>query len=431
MTDDAADRSPTPVRDRPDVDPVDLSSLEFWGTPMAERDASFAELRAHRPVSWHRPPEGMLMPGEDDPGFWAVVRHADIVHVSKNPKIFCSGQGVQFQDAPEEVLEASQSFLAMDAPRHTTLRKIVSAAFTPKQVRRIEDKIVERAEMIVDDLVDHGDGDFVQLVSKRLPMWTIYDLMGLPEEYQESVAEAADLLVAANDPGVQEEQGIDDPLEVASNALIALIGPGLELADARRSDPQDDLMTNLVQAEVDGESLTDEEIGAFFVLLSVAGNDTTRNTISSTARQLALHPDQRRLLQEDFAGRIGTAVDEFVRYATPVMTFRRTATRDAELHGASIRAGDWVVLFYGSGNRDERVFDDPMRFDITRSPNPHIAFGGGGPHYCMGTMLAKTQLRAVFSELVTRVPDLEVGPPVYLAGNFMQAITSMPYRLHL
>jgi cytochrome P450 len=429
MTDDAADRSSTPVREKPDVDPVDLSSLEFWGTPMAERDASFAELRTERPVSWHEPPEGMIMPGEDAPGFWAVVRHADIVHVSKNPKIFCSGQGVQFQDAPEDFLEASQSFLAMDAPRHTTLRKIVSAAFTPKQVRRIEDKIVERAEMIVDDLVDHGDGDFVQLVSKRLPMWTIYDLMGLPEEYQESVAEAADLLVAANDPGVQEEQGIDDPLEVASNALIALIGPGLELADARRSDPQDDLMTNLVQAEVDGESLTDEEIGAFFVLLSVAGNDTTRNTIAHTMCRLTEHPDQRDRLRADYEARIPTAVEEFVRHASPVVTFRRTATQDTELGGRHIAAGDKVVMFYESGNRDADVFADPLRFDLTRDPNPHVGFGGGGPHFCMGNMLARTQMRAIFSQLLTRVPDLSVGEPEMLRSNFVHAVKRLPCSL--
>lgn len=414
---------------KPDVDPVDLSSLAFWGTPMAERDAVFAELRRERPVSWHRPPEGMIMPGEDDPGFWAVVRHADIGYVSKNPKLFCSGQGVQFQDAPDEFLEASQSFLAMDAPRHTKLRKIVGAAFTPKQVQRIEDKIHERAAMIVDELLDHGDGDFVQLVSKRLPMWTIYDLMGLPEEHQESVAEAADMLVATNDPDVLADLGVDDPLEAGSNALQDLIVPGLELADARRENPRDDLMTNLVQAEVDGESLTDEEIGAFFVLLSVAGNDTTRNTIAHTARRLTENPDQRDWLREDYDGRVKTAVEEFVRHATPVVTFRRTAVEDTELAGQEISAGDKVVMFYESGNRDTEVFADPLRFDLSRDPNPHVGFGGGGPHFCMGNMLARTQLRAIFSQLLTRVPDLSVGEPEMLRSNFVHAVKTMPCSL--
>ncbi len=412
-----------------DFDPVDLSSLAFWGTPMAERDASFALLRAKRPISWHRPPEGMLMPGEDDPGFWAVVRHEDIAHVSKNPKIFCSGQGVQFQDAPEEILEATQSFLAMDAPRHTKLRKIVSAAFTPKQVRRVEDKIAERAETIVDELIDHGDGDFVQLVAKRLPMGTIYDLMGPPEEYRESLAEAADTLVAVNDPDVLVNLGIDDPLEAASDALQNLLVPALELADARRAEPTDDLMTNLVQAEVDGESLSDEEIGAFFVLLSVAGNDTTRNTIAHTMRRFTEHPDQRDWLREDYEGRARTAVEEFVRHASPVVTFRRTATQDTELGGQRIAEGDKVVMFYESGNRDSGVFDDPLRFDLSRDPNPHVGFGGGGPHFCMGNMLARTQLRAIFSQLLTRVPDLSVGEPEMLRSNFVHAVKTMPCSL--
>ncbi|MHC1562819.1 cytochrome P450 [Actinomycetospora sp. C-140] len=413
----------------PDPDPLDLSSLDFWGRPMAERDATFRELRDQRPISWHRPPEGMLMPGADDPGFWAVVRHADIGHVSKNPKIFCSGQGVQFQDAPPELLEASQSFLAMDAPRHTQLRKIVSAAFTPKQVRTIESRIAERAERIVDDLLDHGDGDFVALVAKQLPMGTIYDLMGAPVEYQESLAEAADLLVATNDPDVLENLGLEDPLQAAGQALAGLLGPALELAEARRRDPRDDLMTNLVQAEVDGQRLTDDEIGAFFVLLSVAGNDTTRNTIAHAMRGLTENPEQRAWLAEDLEGRVGGAVEEFVRHGSPVLTFRRTATQDTELRGQHIAAGDKVVMFYESGNRDADVFADPLRFDLARDPNPHVGFGGGGPHFCMGNMLARTQLRQIFSQLLTRVPDLTVGEPETLRSNFVHAVKTMPCSL--
>ncbi|HWN28599.1 MAG TPA: cytochrome P450 [Actinomycetospora sp.] len=409
-----------------EVDPVDLSTLAFWGRPMDERDASFAELRRERPISWHRPPEGMLMPSEDDPGFWAVVRHADIGYVSKNPKLFCSGQGVQFQDAPPELLEATQSFLAMDAPRHTQLRKIVSAAFTPKQVRRVSDRIAERAAAIVDDLLEHGHGDFVELVAKRLPMGTIYDLMGAPVEYQESLAEAADLLVATNDPDVLENLGVSDPLQVAGRALHQLLGPALELAEARRRQPQDDLMTNLVQAEVDGQSLTDAEIGAFFVLLSVAGNDTTRNTIAHSMRRLTEHPEQRAWLAEDVEGRMAGAVEEFVRHASPVLTFRRTAVEDTELRGRRIAAGDKVVMFYESGNRDDEVFTDPLRFDLSRDPNPHVGFGGGGPHFCMGNMLARTQLRQIFCQVLTRVPDLTVGEGEMLRSNFVHAVKTMP-----
>lgn len=419
----------TTIADKPDVDPLDLSSLDFWGRPMAERDATFAELRRERPVTWHRPPEGMLMPREDDPGFWAVVRHEDIGHISKNPKLFCSGQGVQFQDAPPELLEASQSFLAMDAPRHTKLRKIVSAAFTPKQVARVEDRIAQRAATIVDELLEQGSGDFVQLVAKKLPMGTIYDLMGAPEEYQDALAESADLLVATNDPDVLENLGLEDPLAAGGQALMGLLGPAMELIAARRQDPRDDLMTNLVQAEVDGESLTDPEIGAFFVLLSVAGNDTTRNTIAHAMRQLTEHPDQRAWLTEDLDGRMRYAVEEFVRHASPVLTFRRTAVEDTELRGHRIAAGDKVVMFYESGNRDDEVFADPQRFDLSRDPNPHVGFGGGGPHFCMGNMLARTQLRQIFSQLLTRAPGLTVGEPEMLRSNFVHAVKTMPCSL--
>ncbi len=420
--------TPTATTDRPPYDEVSLSPLSFWAKSPDEREADFAVLRRERPLSWHPPAEGSMMPPEDGSGFWAVTRHADIVAVSKDPETFCSGQGIQMEDVPPDILEAASSFLATDAPRHTMLRKLVSAAFTPKRVRTIEDQIRAQARRLVDELVDTRDGDFVAQVSRRLPQWTIFEMMGVEDQdARDRATEAADGMVSWADEDVRRGR---EPAELLTESLMTLITIALEHAEARREHPADDLMSNLALAEVDGERLTDEEIAAFFVLLSVAGNDTTRNTISSTVRQFTLHPDQRRLLAADFDGRIGPAVDEFVRWATPVMTFRRTATRDVELHGRHVRAGDWVVLFYGSGNRDPEVFADPLRFDITRSPNPHVGFGGGGPHYCMGNQLARTQLRALFSELLTRAPGLEAGEPIYLAGNFMQAIKSMPYRLN-
>jgi cytochrome P450 len=415
--------------DKPDHDPVDLSSLAFWARSTAEREESFAELRAERPVSWHRAAEGVLEDPEA-PGFWALVRHEDIAAVSKSPKLFCSGQGVQFMDAPPELLEASQSFLAMDAPRHAKLRKLVGSAFTPKQVRKLEDRIRERADAIVRDLLDHGDGDFVQLVCRRLPMSMIYDMMGLPEDQQDALAENADLLISGADAEVRAAHGVDDPLELMGNALMGLLGPGLATADERRRNPRDDLMTNLVQAEVDGESLTDAEIGAFFVLLSVAGNDTTRNTIAHTSVALTRFPDQRRRLIEDLDGRLPTAVEEMVRWASPVATFRRTATEDTEIRGQRIAAGDKVVMFYESGNRDTEVFTDPRSFDVTRDPNPHQGFGGGGPHFCMGNMLARTQLREIWRRLLTVAPDFEVGEPARLTSNFVNGVKSLPISLN-
>jgi cytochrome P450 len=403
-------------------DPVSVSPLSFWAATAEEREKSFRALRQERPISWHPPLEGSLMPPQQD-GIWAVVRHQDILRVSKDWETFTSSQGVQQEEVPSEILEAAESFLGMDPPRHTRLRKLVSAAFTPKQVAKIEQQIKSQARTIVDELLDAGDCDLVSQVSKRLPMWTIYEMMGLPVSDRETAAHAADGMVSWADEDVA---GGREPGTVLNESLVTLLSLGLELAEFRRATPADDLMTNLVQAEVDGQRLSDEEIGAFFVLLSVAGNDTTRNTISLTAKAFNDFPDQRALLLGDFDGRIKTAIEEFVRWASPVMTFRRTVTKDVELHGRHLSEGEWVVLFYSSGNRDESVFTEPYRFDITRNPNPHVGFGGGGPHFCMGNMLAKTQLRALFDELLHRVPTLQVGEPTYLTGNFVRGVKSLP-----
>jgi cytochrome P450 len=411
---------------KPEYDAIPLSSMAFWASTAEEREESFAVLRRERPVSWHPPFEGALMPHDDDPGYWAVVGHADVVTVSRTPEVFCSGQGVMLEDVPQMVLDAAQSFLAMDAPRHSTLRRLISAAFTPRQVARIEEQIRHQARAIVDDLLaGPSTCDFVAAVSQRLPMWTIFDMMGVPGPERKHVVEAADSMVSWNDPEVQAGR---QPLQVLVDSLLALHAAARGLAEARRADPTDDVMTALVQAEVDGDRLTDDEICAFFVLLSVAGNDTTRNTISHGMKALCDHPDQRELLTEDFEARIGPAVEEMVRWATPVMTFRRTATRDTELGGQTIATGDKVVMFYASANRDVAAFSEPERFDITRDPNEHVGFGGGGPHFCMGASLARRQLRAIFGELLHRVGDIELGTPELLVGNFIHGVTRMPCR---
>jgi cytochrome P450 len=409
------------TRTRP-FHPRSVSSLAFWSATAEDREETFRTLRDEAPVSWHPPMEGSLMPPEND-GLWVVTRHEHIVEVSRNPQIFCSGQGTMFEEVPEDILQAASSFLAMDAPSHGRLRRLVSAAFTPKQVAKLNDQIRNQARTIVDGLIETREGDFVDLVSKRLPMWTIYEMMGLDPALRDEAAHMADGMVSWNDEDVAagREAG-----EVLNESLVGLLTIGMKFAEHRRRNPAADLMTNLVNAEVDGHKLTDDEISAFFVLLSVAGNDTTRNTISLTARALQRHPEQRALLVEDFPGRIGTAVEEFVRWASPVMTFRRTATRDTVLGGQEIKAGEWVAMMYSSGNRDERVFDHPERFDITRDPNPHVGFGGGGPHFCMGNFIAKIQLREIFDQLLHRAPRLEVGEPEFLVGNFVHAVKRMP-----
>ncbi len=402
---------------------IDLSTMEFWARPAAEREHAFAALRAQAPVTWQRPVEDIFgIPAVEGDGYWAITRHEDIRRISRDPQTYCSGQGVMFGDAPPEFLEMSMSFLASDAPRHTLLRGLVSSAFTPRQVRRIEDGIRADARTVVDELLPTGGGDFVSLVAKRLPLMTIAAMVGVPDAERDAYVEHADALVSVADPDYLAGR---DPLAVLGTALWELTQAATEIAAHRETHPADDLMTALVQARVDGQRLTHAEIGAFFVLLAVAGNDTTRHTTPHAMRALQEHPEQRALLAEDPEARLPVAVEEFVRWATPVMTFRRTATRPVSVHGQEIEAGQKVVLFYTSGNRDETAFEEPNRFDVTRDPNRHLGFGGGGPHYCLGASLARTQLRAVFGELLGRVPDLEVGEPEPLVGAFIHGVKRM------
>jgi cytochrome P450 len=405
-------------------DPIDLSSRAFWSTSAQEREESFAELRAERPVSWHPPVEDALMSDPDDPGYWALARRDDIVAVSRNNEVFLSGKGVMFENVPEELLEAAQSFLAMDPPRHTFLRKLVSAAFTPRQVRRIEDSIQANAKIVVDELKTAGSGaDFVELCAKELPIRTLSDMVGIPQGDRQKVAHAADAMVSWADPVYLHGR---NPMEVLFEAQIYIHQVAFGLAAERREHPGDDLFSSLVTAEVDGDRLADADIAAFFVLLSVAGNDTTRQTTSHALKALTDYPDQRAWLLEDFDNRIGGAIEEFIRWATPVMTFRRTAAKDFEVSGQTIRAGEKVVMLYPSGNWDTEVFEHPERLDLSRSPNPHVGFGGGGVHFCLGAHVARAQLRAIFGELLRQLPDIQAGVPVYVPGNFIHGIRSMP-----
>jgi cytochrome P450 len=413
---------------RREYDQLDISSHAFWAKPPHERERAFAELRRNRPLSWHPPAETDLVTDETDPGFWALVCHADIVAVSRDARTFRSGQdfgGTMLEDVPADILEAAHSILSMDEPRHAKLRKLISSVFTPRRVAKIEDQINGQARRIIDSVAGRREIDFVADVSARLPMWTISEMIGIDEADREPVAEAADAMVSWNDP---EFVGDGEPLNVLFDGLMTLHQVAYELVAARRSTPADDVMTALAQAEVDGERLTDEEIAAFFVLLCVAGNDTTRQTTTHGLLALQAHPREKTALLADFDGRIEGAVEEFVRWASPVLTFRRTAAADTEIRGQPIAAGEKVVLFYRSGNRDEAVFSDPERFDISRTPNPHVGFGGGGPHFCLGSHLAKMQLRAIFEQVLHRLPGIEVGEPEYLTSNFINGIKRLPVR---
>ena len=405
-------------------DPIDLSSRAFWSKTAAERERSFAVLRAERPVSWHPPVEDALMDDPLDRGYWAITRRSDIATVSRNNDVFLSGKGVLFETFPVELLEASQSFLAMDPPRHTTLRKVVSAAFTPRQVGRIEDSINANAKAIVEELRAAGSGaDFVQHCAKELPIRTLSDMVGIPESERQRVAEATDAAVSWADAAFLNGR---NPLEVLVENTMYLHQIAGTLAAQRRAHPGDDLISSLVHAEVDGERLADADVAAFFVLLAVAANDTTRQTTSHALKALTDFPAERAWLLAAFEDRIGTAVEEFIRWATPVMTFRRTAASDFELGGQTVMAGEKVVMFYSSGNWDNEVFDHPERLDLSRNPNPHVGFGGGGVHFCLGAHVARAQLRAIFGELLRQIPDIQAGDPQYVPGNFIHAVRSMP-----
>jgi len=409
-------------------DPVDISSLDFWARPPTARDEGFVELRRRRPVSFHRPITFGLagMTAAEDPGFWAVASHSLVRQVSRDPETFCSSLGTSMEDIPPELLEETASFLAMDGERHHALRRLISSAFSPRNVARIEAQIQAQARLVVDRLLEVGDCDFVEHVSMRLPMWTIAEMIGFPEPDRERIARAANTMVVANDPSFATDAGA---LATVFEATMEVRTAAIAVAGERRARPRDDLMTALVEAEIDDRRLTDNEIGAFCTLLAIAGNDTTRQTTSHGMKALCDNPEQRALLIEDPDGRLGGAVEEIIRWATPVVQFRRTATRDVTLGGQQLRAKEKVVLLYASANRDDSAFVDPWTFDVLRAPNEHLGFGGGGPHYCLGAHLARTQLRSLFRELLTRVPNLEVGEPQYGRANFINGITTMACTL--
>jgi len=417
--------APASRAERP-YDSADLSSNAFWSTTAAERERVFAELRRERPVSWHRPVENGLFEDPNDQGFWAVVRHADLVEVTKRHDDFVSGEGIVFESMPQELLDAGQGFIAMDPPRHTKVRRLLSSAFTPKQMARTDERIKANARRIVDDIAGKSEIDFVAEVSALLPMHNICDMVGIPDEHRRTVAHESQYAGGWRDEDLM--QGAD-PLTRLMESTGTMRAIAAELIAARRAQPQDDLLTALVQAEVDGARLTDEEITSFFGLLMVAGNDTTRQSTSHGMKALTDFPDQRAWLLEDPDARMAGAIEEIVRWATPIMTFRRTAARDCELGGRQVTAGDKVIMFYASANWDTDVFDAPERFDLSRSPNPHVSFGGGGIHHCLGNQLARRQLAALFRELLTRLPDAHVvGEPVLGTGNFFHGINRMTVR---
>jgi cytochrome P450 len=412
-----------PVTDR-EFSGDNISDDEFWNQPFDKRDATFARLRAADGLSWHPPLKAMY--GAEESGFWALTRRSDIVHTSQHPEMFSSAQGVALNPVPLEIQRISTFFLTMDPPQHTLYRRLISSTFTPRQLKRIEDQIHNNAVHIVDDLIGVGEVDFVKACSSRLPMLTIAEMLGVAADQRERVAQAGENIFSASD---EEYVSPEKHMEFVFGELQFLIQTAVELAQLRRKTPADDLMTSIVDAEVEGHRLSDDEIGALMILLTSAGNDTTKQTTTHAMKALVEHPEQRAWLMADFDNRIGPAIEEFVRWTSPVMQFARVAKQDTEIAGQTILAGEKLGLFYCSANRDESAFPEPAAFNLARPTNPHLGFGGGGPHYCLGAQLAKMQLRNLFDQLLTRLDHVEFGEPAYLRSSFVHGIKRLPANI--
>ncbi|MEV0619154.1 cytochrome P450 [Nonomuraea sp. NPDC050404] len=403
----------------------DLSERDFWAQPMSEREKAFARLRARETPAFFEEMEMSYMP--KGPGYYALARHADILEASRNPEVFCSGDGgaTNIPDMPAEFAEYFGSMINMDDPRHARLRRIVSRAFTPKMIKQFEADVESAAVGIVDDLLAKGPGcDFVTEVAARLPLKIICDMMGIPERDYRFVFDRSNIILGGFDPEYTGDD-LEQLAERLLNAGMELQQLVQDLAGHRADNPTGDLTSSLVNANIDGERLTMQELGSFFILLVVAGNETTRNAISYGLRLLTKNPDQRALWLEDIDGHAPGAVEEIVRLASPVNFMRRKVTRDFEMNGHLYRKGQKAVLFYWSANRDEAVFADPLRFDITRHPNPHVGYGGPGPHFCLGAHLARREITVMFRELLRRVPAIEGGRPDRLHSSFINGIKHM------
>lgn len=382
-----------PFMDQEGWDFTDPDLLE-QGIPVKE----FAELRKTAPVWWN--PQ---LPGKgggfNDGGYWVISKHQDIRDISKNADDWSANENgviMRFDDdmGADEIEITKALLINHDPPEHTRMRKIVSRLFTPKAVHALEETLDEAARRIVTEAAESGSGDFVHQVAVDLPLMAIADLLGVPQEDRMKIFEWSNSMMNADDP--------DYPMD-PKEANAQILGYGYTMAEERRKCPADDIVTKLVNADIDGHSLDETEFGFFFILLAVAGNETTRNAISHGMNAFLDNPDQWELFKKE---RPATAVDEIVRWATPVNTFQRTALRDLEIGGQQIKKGDRVGLFYGSANYDEDVFDDPFTFNILRDPNPHVGFGGNGTHFCIGANLARMEINLMFNALADLVPDI-------------------------
>ena len=392
---------------------IDLSNIDLLAHTWS-REAphdQFDLLRKTAPVFWHDEPNGS--------GFWAITKHADVKKISRDPRTFSSALGSTFiPDQDEETLMMLRlSVLNMDDPQHTRYRNIVAKGFTPRVIAKLVEDTNARAARVVDEVASRGECEFVNDIASKVPIQTICTMLGLDDELWPRMVELTNMMISGLDA---EGQGAG---QIAAMEVYALCD---QMAAARRAEPRDDIMTALVNAEVDGERLDDGELNMFFITLIVAGNETTRNLINHSMLALIDNPGEADRLRAD-ESLWPTAVEEMLRYGTSIANFRRTATTDVELRGTQIKAGDKVVMYYASANRDEEVFADPHRFDVSRRPNDHVTFGGGGVHFCLGASLAKAQIRATMQEVVQRLGNPQLAAPITrLKSDFVNGVTHMP-----
>ena len=393
--------------------PLDVASAEFWRRPLAERMADFAVIREAARFPAYEFPN--MLTGETE-RFHAVIHFDDIIEISKNPKLFSSAQGATtIPNMPIEALEYFGGFINMDDPRHARQRGIVARSFTPRRLAQVIDSVESICEEVIDDMCEKGEVDLVETISAPFPLLVICDMMGIPRSEFQTVLDATNIILGGGDP---EFMGDGDPLMTLFGAGQTLTTLMAELAEERRKNPTDDLTSALVHADAENDMLAPDELGSFFILLAVAGNDTTRTATSLGMDLLAKNPEQRKIWTDDLEGVTPTAVEEIVRMASPVTYMRRTVTEPTTVAGHDFEADDKVVMFYGAGNRDPKVFDDPETFDVLRNPNNHVGFGGPGPHFCLGAHLARRELAIMFTHLFTRLPDIETaGEPTYLEAQ--------------
>jgi cytochrome P450 len=409
------------------TDRLQLGDPEFWRRPLDDRMADFAAFREESPFT--KALSDNPLSGVPDE-FFAVTRYADVVEISRHPADYCSGKGsISIADMPTDAMEFFGSFITMDDPKHARQRGIVARSFTPRALQGVLDSVETICTEVIDDMCEKGEVDLVEALSAPFPLLVICDMMGIPRSEFGTVLDATNVILGAGDPEMMGGKDIVTALMEAGITLTTLMG---ELAEERRREPKDDLTSALVHNDLGEDMLAPDEIAPFFILLAVAGNDTTRTATSIGMHLLHQHPEQRRIWQDDLEGVTPTAIEEIVRMASPVTFMRRTVTRPLTLSGQDFDEGDKLVLFYGAANRDPRAFDDPERFDVRRDPNPHIGFGGPGPHFCLGAHLARRELSVVFRQLLTRLPDIEVvGEPTYLEAAgvpLVGGIKRMPVR---